>query len=1169
MFKEKVKKMSCMFLCSALVVTGGSFDMQNGSLTSQVFADEVGNNLLFNSTFGTSTDGWYATGGSLELMSDGNGHGSDGYVKVTGRTATWNSLAQNLTDKMENNTLYHFSCWVKLSDDYEDGCESDLSVGLTMKATGDNEGAESYDQWGLANNKVTASNREWRQISGTFRANWTGDLEKLEFKVADQNNNNSFYVDDLEVVADQQEISIQEDIPSLKEYYEEKGYDFKLGTALGADILKDENKMKLVEKHYNSVTAGNEMKPDYVLKGLNEDGSLKLDFTIPDTTLDTFAEYNAKQTREEDKIHIRGHVLCWHSQTPDWFFQDAEGNFLTKEAMNARLEEYIKAYVSHVQEKYGDLVYVWDVVNEAINPGDGVPGGLRATNSNYYKIYGDSNEYIINAFKYANKYVNPDVELFYNDYGETDATKMADICNLVDQIKAAEGTRIDGIGMQAHYSMESPSAAELDTAIRTYASHVDEVQITELDMLASKDYDGTEENKEAEQVKQAYRYKEWMDTITDAVDDGVNISAVVFWGVADDDSWLLSPSFSQGRHNMPLLFDEYLQAKPAYWALVDPDQLTPKIQEACVLNSEDTNWDVADSIAIGSDDSSTMKLLWKEGKLCVRVEVKDPTADAEDAVTLYLDKDNAKTEDTTGITETVKVLRSEATATAEGYVVEAELDVTGKKANDKVGFDVAVYNASAKTTQCWNDHQLKQAERSKYYGNLLLKPFLTIQKGSAVIDGTVDAIWNQVTAAELGVSSNSTLTTGGTVKTMWMEDGLYVLAQIKDSNLNKDNENAWEQDSFEIFVDENNGKTDSYEDDDCQYRINFENELSFNGTNCNAEHIQSATKITEDGYLVEAKILFNTETEAEGNRIGVDFQVNEADATGSRVGTVNWYDATGMGYAKPGVFGTALLGEEIKEAEPVKKDLSKAVVSGIKNYTYTGKAIIQKLHIKNGNSTLKENTDYTVTYKNNKNVGTATIIIEGCGDYTGTITKTFKIKKAAQKVVVRTASYTKVYGAKKFRLTGISAKGELTYKSADSKIATVDQKGYVTVKKYGKVTITVKAAGNSNYNSATAKITVKVVPAKLNVKTASKKAKQVTVSWKTDKTVTGYQVQYATKKNFSNGKKTTIKSAKTASTTLKKLTSKKNYYVRVRAYKKTTAGNVYGEWSNVRTVKVK
>ena len=255
--------------------------------------------------------------------------------------------------------------------------------------------------------------------------------------------------------------------PFLEKTNEEKGYDFKLGTALGADILKDENKMKLVEKHYNSVTAGNEMKPDYVLKGLNEDGSLKLDFTIPDTTLDTFAEYNAKQTREEDKIHIRGHVLCWHSQTPDWFFQDAEGNFLTKEAMNARLEEYIKAYVSHVQEKYGDLVYVWDVVNEAINPGDGVPGGLRATNSNYYKIYGDSNEYIINAFKYANKYVNPDVELFYNDYGETDATKMADICNLVDQIKAAKGTRIGGIGMQAHYSMESPSAAEFDTAMRT------------------------------------------------------------------------------------------------------------------------------------------------------------------------------------------------------------------------------------------------------------------------------------------------------------------------------------------------------------------------------------------------------------------------------------------------------------------------------------------------------------------------------------------------------------------------------------------------------------------------------------------------------------------------------------------------------------------------------
>lgn len=70
--------------------------------------------------------------------------------------------------------------------------------------------------------------------------------------------------------------------------------------------------------------------------------------------------------------------------------------------------------------------------------------------------------------------------------------------------------------MQAHYSMESPSAEELYNAITEYDKHVSEVQITELDMLASKSYDGSDAQKEAEQVKQAYRYKEFVDTILKA-----------------------------------------------------------------------------------------------------------------------------------------------------------------------------------------------------------------------------------------------------------------------------------------------------------------------------------------------------------------------------------------------------------------------------------------------------------------------------------------------------------------------------------------------------------------------------------------------------------------------------------------------------------------------------
>ena len=520
-------------------------------------------NILDNPSFDENTAGWSATGSKLEYVPDGE---AGGYVLVTNRTATWNSLSQIIKDKVKNNTKYDFKCWVKLSDEYD--AESIIKAGLVIKSTGDNGGEPYYDQWGIGGSVVTASKNEWRELKGSFTTKWTGTLEDLQITVADATCTNSFYVDELSI----KENGIEKNIPSLKDCFISKSanYDFKVGGAMTADLLSNENKMKLVQKHYNSITPGNEMKPDYIIKGINNDGSLKLDFTIPDTTLDAFWEYN-RYKAEKDKIHIRGHVLCWHSQTPAFFFKDKNGNILSKEAMNNRLEEYIKKVLEHVQQKYPGLVYCWDVVNEAIIPSDNEEGGLRVNDGNgetfYHKIYKNSNEYIINAFKYADKYADKQVKLFYNDYGETEPQKVKCISALADAIKAGGG-RIDGIGMQAHYSMEYPSADEFYNAVKEYSRHVNEVQITELDMLASAYYDGAPEHKEAEQKKYAERYKGFMDKILQAIDEGVNITAVVFWGVADDDSWLLAPQFSQGRHNMPLLFDENLKAKPAFWEII-------------------------------------------------------------------------------------------------------------------------------------------------------------------------------------------------------------------------------------------------------------------------------------------------------------------------------------------------------------------------------------------------------------------------------------------------------------------------------------------------------------------------------------------------------------------------------------------------------------------------
>lgn len=909
MARRKIKKGLCLSLCAAMLLTGP------GVGTTGAFAkDEVkaaGVEILNNGNFEKSADGWYATtmgGAALEAVNDGKGKGADGYVKVVGRTDTWNSLAQDITAKVKKGCRYNFSCWVKLGEEYT--AESTVKVGLTTVATGDNDGQPQYDNWGINGNTVTASKDEWRQIQGSFTANFSGELKQAEFKVADETCLNSFYVDEIVLEEEAIDLSVEKDITSLKDYFVSlnKKYDFKVGTALTADVLTNKEKMELVAKHYNSVTAGNEMKPDYIIKGVDKNGELILDFTIPDNTLQTFWDYNQK-VAEKDQIHMRGHVLCWHSQTPECFFKDADGKLLDKEAMNKRLESYIKQVTEHVQTKYPGLVYCWDVVNEAIDPAAGEKGGLRVNNGNaetfYHQIYKDSNEYIINAFTYANKYADPSVKLFYNDYGETDPVKMQCICNLVDDIKAHEGTRIDGIGMQAHYSMESPSANELYTAITTYGKHVDEVQITELDMLASKSYDGSAAQKEAEQTKQAYKYKEFFDTILKAKDNGTNITALVFWGVADDDSWLLSPQFSQGRHNMPLLFDETLKAKPAYWGIVDSSKLLPFINEENVLFSDTTDWKLAPAVDLGNDGKASMKMLWKKGKLAVQVKVKDASVDKKDTVTFYVDINNKKAADKSA-TKKYTVKRSEGKKVKGGYVIEKTFDIKKKDVNSQIGFDVVVKDASAKTSVCWNDLQMKQDKRSKYYGTLTLKPFMAIKKGSAKIDGKVDAVWKKVAGQTLSVKSGNT-STSATVKTMWDANYIYVLADVKDKCLNKANENAWEQDSLEIFIDENNGKTDAYENDDCQYRINFANELSFNGVNCNDKNIVSKTKKTKNGYIVEAKIKRNTVKGKANQNIGIDYQINEADETGARVATLNWYDATGMGYANPSVFGTAKL----------------------------------------------------------------------------------------------------------------------------------------------------------------------------------------------------------------------------------------------------------------------
>ena len=112
--------------------------------------------------------------------------------------------------------------------------------------------------------------------------------------------------------------------------------------------------------------------------------------------------------------------------------------------------------------------------------------------------------------------------------------------------------------------------------------------------------------------------------------------------------------------------------------------------------------------------------------------------------------------------------------------------------------------------------------------------------GTVTVDGDKDAAWDN--AGTIPITINLGSNVSANAKLLWDKDNLYVYAEIKDPVLNNTNGDAWEQDSLEVFIDENNGKSNSYEDDDKQYRISYVNDHSFNGKKCLEENMKSVAK---------------------------------------------------------------------------------------------------------------------------------------------------------------------------------------------------------------------------------------------------------------------------------------------------------------------------------------
>lgn len=253
------------------------------------------------------------------------------------------------------------------------------------------------------------------------------------------------------------------------------------------------------------------------------------------------------------------------------------------------------------------------------------------------------------------------------------------------------------------------------------------------------------------------------------------------------------------------------------------------------------------------------------------------------------------------------------------------------------------------------------------------------------------------------------------------------------------------------------------------------------------------------------------------------------------------------------------------------KPVKLLTISGIVDKTYNKAAQTQKIVVKDGSKTLKVNTDYVVAYKNNVNAGTASVTITGKGNYTGSVTKTFTIKKAANKITANNIVRTYSSKAQSFALGVKIASGTPKY-TASSKSVTVSAAGRATVKakSIGKLTITITAPENKNYSKTTKKITITVNPTKTAIAgVSSPAAGRMKVAWKKNAVGTGYQIQYATSAKFAGAKSVLVTKNTIINKTFTGLAKGKKYYVRLRTYKTVGSVKYYSGWSAVKTVTIR
>jgi len=284
------------------------------------------------------------------------------------------------------------------------------------------------------------------------------------------------------------------------------------------------------------------------------ENAMKWDALRPTATAFRFDESDALlHFAEQNGIQLRGHNLLWHRQLPRWFAATAT-------PANAR--QLLEDHIATVAGRYAGRMHSWDVVNEAIQVSDGRPDGLR--DSPWLRLIGE--DYVEVAFLAARR-ADPHALLAYNDYGiesesAADEAKRQAILLMLRRMRNRR-VPIDAVGIQSHLAAGGPRyGASLMRFIASLRELGLQVFLTEMDVndralapaIAARD------------TQVAATYAEYLNLVF--ADPAV--TAVLFWGVSDRDTWLnQEDARSDHEPERPLLFDPNFKPKQSFFAVRD------------------------------------------------------------------------------------------------------------------------------------------------------------------------------------------------------------------------------------------------------------------------------------------------------------------------------------------------------------------------------------------------------------------------------------------------------------------------------------------------------------------------------------------------------------------------------------------------------------------------